>query len=89
MKEESINIMSKSIYDVLRQLHESGATLEDLLNALNEQLELIRNSEPYRKVYKEGRLVSLSQSNLEVALMYAEKYKQIKGEGIPLILEED
>lgn len=56
--------MSKSIYDTLRQLHDSGYSLVDLFKALDSQLELIRQSELIKESGDKGRLFSLARTNI-------------------------
>ena len=80
--------MSRTIYDILREMHETGWTLNDLLIALDTELEQMSLLNRVRQS-QGGRYVSLSRTNLEVSLMQAEKYKQKTGEGIPLVFIED
>jgi hypothetical protein len=63
-------------------------TLNDLLTAIDEQLTLMTNDEKIKQ-NPDGRWIALVRTDIETALLRAEKYKDVTGEAIPLYFDKD
>jgi hypothetical protein len=78
------------LYEHLYTLNEAGYSARELLEAIDEQLELIKKS---GTLGEDGRLLAIARTHLETAILYLEKLEKRRSDtmdsGIPLIFLED
>ncbi len=74
--------MSRSIYECLRDLHESGYTLSQLVGQIEMQLANSRNSPS-----TSHRYLSIARTHIETASLYLQQYERETDSPVPLLFE--